>query len=136
MLCKWSSTRISCPSLNQPKKSIDYIPKQWCQMDKINVSNLLLEYNFVFKLHCISLLVKMLHVLRRRNSVKLVPTLTLSSAIILRLKNENCDTPSKKKKKSKEDNKTQQQNAQRGFVAVYIQNVFTKIEISMVLITM
>lgn len=55
----------------------------------------------------------MLHVLRRGNSVKLVPRLTLSSAVTLRLKNENCNTPSKKK--SKEDNKTQQQNAQRGF---------------------
>lgn len=40
----------------------------------------------------------------------LVPRLTLGSAIIPRLKNENYNIS---KKKSKEDNKTQQQNTQR-----------------------
>lgn len=71
------------------------------------MSNLLLD--FFFKLHCIYLLVKILHVPRRGNSV-LVPRLTLGSAIISRLKNENYNIS---KKKSKEDNKTQQQNTQR-----------------------
>lgn len=86
-------------------------------MNTMNVSKLLLEYNFVFKVHYIYLLVKMLHVFRKGNSVMLVPRLTLGSAIIPRLKNENYNIPPPKKK-SKEDNKTQRQNEQRENAAV------------------
>lgn len=70
----------------------------------MNGSNLLPECNFVFKLHCIYLFVKMLHILRG-NSVTLVPR--LSSAITPRLKNENyiIPPPERNQKTAKHNNK-------------------------------
>lgn len=79
------------------------------------MSNLLLEYNFAFKVHCIYLLQDAPHIKKRQFCDACAKTDTWFCHYP-KIKESKLQYPSSKKESK--DNKTQQQNAQRENVAV------------------